>query len=90
MGISPKNAKKTIETYLEPTHNGIKVKCIFKLSLDWENITPIDCVLAAILVGICMWMIIDFTALMSANVSSGWSWLVTEGGNINVLARKLH
>jgi len=88
-GISPKIAKKTIEIDLEPTHNGTKVKCIFKLSLDWKNITSIGCVLAAILVGVCMWMIIDL-AFMSTNVSSVWSWLAAEGGNVIVLAGKLH
>jgi len=87
-GISPKTAKKTIEIDLEPSDNGTKVKYISKLSSDWKNITLIGCVLAAILVGVCIWMIIDLTAFMSTNVPSVWSWLVTEGGNVNVLAGK--
>ena len=44
--------------------------------------------MAAILVGLCIWMVIDLTAFMSTNVQSVWSWLVTEGGNVNVLAGK--
>jgi hypothetical protein len=87
-GISPKTAKKTIEIDLEPSDNGTKVKCISKLSSDWKNITLIGCVLAAILIGVCIWMIIDLTAFMSTNVPSVWSWLVTEGGNVNALAGK--
>ena len=38
--------------------------------------------------GVCIWMIIDLAAFMSINVPSVWSWLVTEGGNVNALAGK--
>ena len=87
-GISPKTTKKTMEIDVEPSDNGTEVKCISKLFSGWKNITLIGCVLAAILVGLCIWMITDLTAFMSTNVPSVWSWLVTEGGNCKCFSGK--
>jgi len=87
-GISPKTAKKTLKISLEATNNQTKISCLSKLASDWKNVTLIGCVLAAILVGLCVWMAADLTTFMSTNVPSFWSWLVTEGGYVNVLAER--
>ena len=87
-GISPKSAKKTLKIDLEATNNRTKISCLSKLASDWKNVTLIGCVLAAILLGVCIWMAADLTVFMSTNVPSVWSWLVTEGGYVNVLAEK--
>ncbi len=85
-GISPKTAKKTIKLDLEPIGDGTKVVCVSKLASGWKKITLIGCVLAAALLGLCVWMAVDLNIYMSTNNSSVWSWLIGEGGSVNVLA----
>jgi hypothetical protein len=87
-GISPWSAKKTLKISFEATNNRTKISCLSKLASDWKNVTLIGCVLAAILLGLCIWMAVDLTAFMSTNAPSAWSWLVTEDGYVNVLAEK--
>ena len=58
-GISPSSAKKKIQVNLESVNSATKVTCSSHLSSDWKNITLIGCVLAAVLVGLCLWMAYD-------------------------------
>jgi hypothetical protein len=83
-GIAPQTAKKTITATLEPVEGGTRVKCSSKLASDWKNITLIGCVLAFVLVGLCVWMATDLSAFMVTREPSFWSWLVTVGGNLDV------
>jgi hypothetical protein len=64
------------------------VVCFSKLASGWKNITLIGCVLAAVLLGLCVWMAVDLSVFMSTNNPSIWSWLVSESGNVNVLAER--
>jgi len=85
-GISTKTAKKTIQVDLELGGSGTRVVCLSKLTYGWKNITLIGCVFAAVLLGLCVWMAFDLSVFMSTSNPSVWSWLVSEGGNVNVLA----
>jgi hypothetical protein len=85
-GISPKTAKKTITVSLEPVSDGTQVKFSSKLASDWKNITLIGCALAFALVGVCVWMITDLGSFIATREPSFWSWLVTFGGNVDLVA----
>ena len=88
-GISPKTAKKNIIVNLEPVSDGTRVKCSSKLASDWKNITLIGCALASALVALCVWMAIDLSAFMVTRVPSFWSWLVTVGSNVDLVAAQV-
>jgi hypothetical protein len=54
------------------------------LASDWKNITLIGCVLAFVLVGLCVWLATDLSAFIVTREPSFWSWLVTAGSNLDV------
>jgi hypothetical protein len=82
-GISPKTAKKTIDVNFSSVDSGTKLTYFSKLSSDWKNITYVGCVLAALLVGVCLWIAFDLGAFMVAQKPSFWSWLITFNGVID-------
>jgi hypothetical protein len=82
-GISPSSAKKKIQVNLESVNSTTRVTCSSHLSSDWKNITLIGCILAATLVGICLWMAFDLGTFILTHKHSIWSWLVTVNGNID-------
>ena len=82
-GVSPSSAKKKIQVNLESVNSTTKVTCSSNLSSDWKNITLIGCVLAAVLVGLCLWMAYDLNTFIVTHRPSIWSWLVTANGNID-------
>jgi hypothetical protein len=88
-GISPKTAKKNIIVNLEPVSDGTRVNCSSKLASDWKNITLIGCALAFVLVVLCVWMANDLSGFMVTRVPSFWSWLVTVGSNVDLLAAQV-
>jgi hypothetical protein len=79
-GMTPTGAKKKITINLTSVDTGTQVKSTSKLSSDWQNITLIGCVLAAVLVAVCGWMALDLTAFMTSGNASFWSWLATVNG----------
>jgi hypothetical protein len=85
-GISPKTAKKTIKVNLAPFDGGTHLSFSSKLSADWKNITVVGCVLAAVLVGVCLWMASDLGTFMVTREPSFWSWLIAAGANVNLQA----
>lgn len=80
-GISPKTAKKTINVNFESVDDGTKISCTSRLASDWKNITLIGCVLAVVLVGLCVWMATDLTTFMTTRLPNFWSWLIAVGEN---------
>jgi len=82
-GISPKTAKKTISVNLVTVDSGTKVICSSRLSSDWKNLTVVGCALAAVLVGLCLWMSFDLNAFMITQKPSFWSWLATVNGSVD-------
>ncbi len=76
-GIFPKTAKKTINLTLQAEGNKTKVAFSSILAKDWKNITLIGCVLAAVLVAVCVWMALDLGAFLVDGNPSSWSWLIT-------------
>ncbi len=82
-GLTPKTAKKNIDVSLEQRDQGTFVKCISKLSSDWKNITVVGCSLAAVLVGICVWLGFDLSGALASGQESFWSWLISVDGEIN-------
>ena len=87
-GMSPTTAKKTLEFALAPADSGTQVTCSSRLSSDWKNITIIGCVLAAVLVGVCLWMASDVGAVVADGKANFWSWLVTVNGAVDVSVAK--
>ena len=85
-GISPKTAKKTVNLNFESADDGTRISCTSRLASDWKNITLIGCALAFVLVGLCVWMATDLSAFMVTRVPGFWSWLVTVGGNADLVA----
>ena len=82
-GMSPTTAKKTVKFNLISVDAGTQVTCSSRLSSDWKNISIIGCVLAAVLIGVCLWMAFDLGAFMVSRKPSFWSWLITVSGNID-------
>ena len=82
-GMSPKTAKKIIEVNFAPVDSGTQVTCSSRLSSDWKNLTLVGCALAAVLVGLCLWMTVDLNAFMVTQKPSFWSWLVTVNGSVD-------
>ena len=81
-GMSPKTAKKIVEINFAPVDSGTKVICSSRMSSDWKNITFIGCALAAVLVGLCLWMTVDLTSFMATLKPSFWSWIITVNGTM--------
>lgn len=82
-GMSPFTAKKTVDVTLERSSDGTQVTCSSRLSSDWRNITIIGCILAAVLVGVCLWMTFDLNAFTVTGKADYWSWLVTVDGALD-------
>ena len=82
-GISPRSAKKKIQINFESVNSATKVTCSSQLSSDWKNITLIGCVLAALLIGLLLWMDFDLSTFVVTHKPNIWSWLVTVNGNID-------
>jgi hypothetical protein len=85
-GVAPKSAKKTVTATLTPTDSGTKIAYSSKLSSDWKNITIVGCVLAAVLVAVCLWTAKDLSTFMVTRQPSFWSWLIAVGSTVNVQA----
>ena len=83
-GISPKTAKKTVSIHLASVDSGTRVTCSSKLASDWKNLTVVGCVLAFVLVGLCLWMATDLGAFMVTHEPSFWSWIATVEGNVDL------
>jgi hypothetical protein len=85
-GISPVTAKKTVDVSLSAVDSGTQVTSSTSLSSDWKNLTVVGCALAAVLVGLCLWMTLDLTAFMHTGRASFWSWLASVNGNVDISA----
>ena len=74
-GMSPRTAKKTIAVNFAPVDSGTQVTCSSRLSSDWKNLTIVGCALAAVLVGLCLWITFDLNAFMvTQKPVSGVGW----------------
>ncbi len=82
-GTSPKTAKKMVEVNFATVDSGTHLTYSSRLSSDWKNITLVGCVLAAVLVGLCLWMSFDLSAFMLTRKPSFWSWIITANGTID-------
>ena len=82
-GLSPKTAKKTIAINFASVDSGTQVSCSSRLSSDWKNLTIVGCVLAAVLVGLCLWIGFDLNAFIVTSKPSFWSWLATVNGSVD-------
>ena len=89
-GMSPTTAKKIVDVTFEVVDSGTQVTCSSRLSSDWKNLTIVGCALAALLVGLCLWMALDLSTFMVNGKPTFWSWLATVNGNLYfVVARGL-
>ncbi|HUK85000.1 MAG TPA: hypothetical protein VLU95_03980 [Candidatus Acidoferrum sp.] len=83
-GTTPKTAKKIVEVNLVSVDSETHLTCSSHLSSDWKNITLIGCFLAAVLVGLCLWMSFDISAFILTRKPSFWSWIITRNGNVDL------
>lgn len=74
-GISPIIAKKTINI-LEASQQKTTVNFSSELASDWKNITIIGCVLALVLMAVCVWMAMDLSEFMVDGNPHFWSCTV--------------
>jgi hypothetical protein len=82
-GMLPTSAKKTVDVTFKAVDSGTEVTCSSRLSSDWKNLTMVGCALAAVLVGLCLWMALDLTSFMVTGKPTFWSWLATVNGNLD-------
>src|SRR4030042_237732 len=61
-GIAPNTAKKTLTINFEPQGSQTRLTASSKLASDWKNITVIGCILAVVLIILCVWMATDLIA----------------------------
>ena len=83
-GTTPKTAKKIVVVNLVSVDSETKITWSSRLSSDWKNITLVGCILAAVLVGLCLWMFFDISAFMVTRKPSFWSWIITSNGVIDL------
>lgn len=76
-GMSPRTSKKIVEVNFAQVDSGTQVNNFSRLSSDWKNLTVIGCALAAVLVGLCLWITVDLDAFLVTQKPGFWSWLVT-------------
>jgi hypothetical protein len=82
-GMSPTTAKKTVDVTFKAVDSETQVTCSSRLSSDWKNLTMVGCTLAAVLVGLCLWMALDLSMFMATGKHTFWSWLATVNGNVD-------
>ena len=82
-GMSPKTAKKAIAINFASVESGTQVTFSSRLSSDWKNLTIVGCALAAVLVGLCLWIMFDLNAFMVTQKPNFWSWLATVNGTVD-------
>ncbi|MGA3060850.1 MAG: hypothetical protein ABSD92_10825 [Candidatus Bathyarchaeia archaeon] len=82
-GVSPRTAKKSIVINFDSIDSGSRISWSSRVSSDWKNLTIVGCVLAAVLVGLCLWITFDLQAFMITQKPSFWSWLATVNGKVD-------
>jgi hypothetical protein len=85
-GISPKTAKKTITATFKVAGDKTDVAYNSEVASDWKYVTIIGCVLAAALIGLCVWMALDLSEFMTTGGPGFWSWLITSGDTVRFSA----
>jgi len=85
-GISPKTAKKTVTATFEGADQKTNVIYSSKVASDWKNVTIIGCILAAALIGLCVWMALDLSEFMTTGGPGFWAWLITAGDTVRFSA----
>jgi hypothetical protein len=85
-GISPKTAKKTVTATFEAADDETSVAYSSKVASDWKYVTIIGCVLAAALIGLCIWMALDLSEFMTTGGPGFWAGLITSGDTVRFSA----
>lgn len=76
MGILPISAKKIVSFYLSREGSGTKIASSSKIATDWKNLTLYGSIVAAILIGVFMWIASDMNNYIKTARSGFWVWLV--------------
>jgi len=82
-GMSPSTAKKIVDVIFKAADSRTQVTCSSRLSPDWKKLTIVGCALAAVLVGVCLWMAFDLGVFTINGEPNFWSWLATVNGNVD-------
>ena len=79
-GIIPKSAKKTVKFYLFSEGSGTKITSSTEIASDWTNLTLYGNILAAVLVGMFLWIAVDMQNYLQTAKSGYWGWLARAYG----------
>jgi hypothetical protein len=83
-GISPANAKKNVESRLTSVASGTRITCSSSLASDWKNLTVVGCLLALVVLVLCLWMTVDLNVVLATQQQGYWSWIVTVDSYIDI------
>ena len=83
-GISPANAKKNVESRLTSVASGTRITCSSSLASDWKNLTLVGCLLAVVVLVLCLWMTVDLNVLVATQQQGYWSWIARVDGYIDI------
>lgn len=75
-GIKPLTAKKIVSFNLVSKKSETKIISSTQISKDWKNTTLYGTILAAIILGIFIWITVDMNNYIEFNNPGFWVWLV--------------
>ena len=88
-GISPRNAKKTINYRLISQDSGTQIVSSSSWTMDYKNLTIIGIVSSVFLAILCLWISADLQAYIVTLKHTYWSWLANAQGLINLQRAQL-
>ncbi|MCW4028254.1 MAG: hypothetical protein NWE92_01220 [Candidatus Bathyarchaeota archaeon] len=75
-GVTPKNAKKTINATLKATGGKTEVAMASAWTEDWLYLTVGGCIFAALFAGIAFWLAVDLSGFLAGAGVGVWSSLI--------------
>ena len=80
-GILPMSAKKVISFNILKEESGTKIETSSRISTDWKNLTLYGSIIAAVLMVIFIWILIDMNSYFETGRPVVWAWLAQMYGS---------
>ena len=80
-GILPMSAKKVVSFNLSSEGSVTKIESSSQIAADWKNLTLYGSILAAVLIGVFMWIAIDMNIYIETGKPVVWAWLAQMYGS---------
>jgi len=80
-GILPISAKKVISFNLLNEESGTKIESSSRISSDWKNLTLYGSIIAAVLMVIFVWILIDINIYFETGKPVFWAWFAQMYGS---------